>query len=92
MGRFVEGADREQASFLPACLADYVDDDNVVRAIDAFVDALDLTPSASAPCRRRPDGQATIRQRCCGSTSTAIVRRDGAGVVGLPATPKLADL
>ena len=42
MGRFVEGEDRGQASFLPACLADYVDADNPARAIDAFVEALNL--------------------------------------------------
>jgi transposase len=42
MSRFVEGEDRGQASFLPACLADYIDDDNPARAIDAFVEALDL--------------------------------------------------
>ena len=43
MGRFVEGADRDQASFLPARLEDYVSPDNAVRVIDAFVDELDLT-------------------------------------------------
>src|SRR4051794_17384950 len=42
MGGFVEGADRQQASFLPAFLEDYVDTDNPVRIIDAFVDELDL--------------------------------------------------
>jgi transposase len=42
MGRFVQAADRDQASFLPACLEDYVDPDNPVRIIDAFVDELDL--------------------------------------------------
>src|SRR3954468_15842661 len=42
MGRFVEGRDRRQVAFLPACLDDYVDADNPVRVIDAFVDALDL--------------------------------------------------
>jgi transposase len=43
MGRFVEAADRRhQASFLPACLEDYVDPDNPVRIIDAFLDELDL--------------------------------------------------
>jgi transposase len=42
MGRFVEGADRGQATLLPECLDDWIDDDNPVRAIDAFVDALDL--------------------------------------------------
>jgi hypothetical protein len=43
MGRFVEGADRGQATLLPDCLGDWIDEDNPVRAIDAFVDALDLT-------------------------------------------------
>ena len=42
MGRFVEGRDRRQVAFLPACLDDYVDADNPVRVIDAFVDELDL--------------------------------------------------
>ena len=42
MGRFVEGADRSQRSFLPECLEDWVDEDNPVHVIDAFVEALDL--------------------------------------------------
>lgn len=42
MGRFVEGADRSQLSFLPECLDDWVDEDNPVHVIDAFVEALDL--------------------------------------------------
>lgn len=42
MGRFVEAADRHQPSLLPACLEDYVDADNPVRVIDAFIDELDL--------------------------------------------------
>ena len=42
MGRFVEGADRSQVTFLPECLDDWVGDDNPVQVIDAFVEALDL--------------------------------------------------
>jgi hypothetical protein len=42
MKRFVEGADRGQSTLLPECLDDWIDEDNPVRAIDAFVDALDL--------------------------------------------------
>ena len=42
MGRFVEGADRSQCSLLPECLEDWVDADNPVQVIDAFVEALDL--------------------------------------------------
>ena len=42
MKRFVEGADRGQATLLPECLDDWINDDNPVRVIDAFVDELDL--------------------------------------------------
>lgn len=42
MKRFIEGLDRSQTSLLPACIDDYVDDDNPVRAIDAFIRMLDL--------------------------------------------------
>src|ERR1700720_4516310 len=39
---FKTGVSPEQPSFLPARIEDYVGLDNVVRAIDAFVDQLDL--------------------------------------------------
>src|SRR6478735_2284440 len=42
MKRFIEGADRNQTALLPECLDDYVTEDNPVRAIDAFVEELDL--------------------------------------------------
>ena len=42
MKRFVLGVDREQSTLLPGCLDDFIDESNRVRAIDAFVDALDL--------------------------------------------------
>ena len=42
MGRFVEGADRGQSTLLPECLDDWIDENNPVRVIDAFVDALNL--------------------------------------------------
>ncbi len=42
MKRFVEGVDRDQASFFPECLEDFVAEDNPVRVVDAFVEALDL--------------------------------------------------
>src|SRR5450432_2533236 len=43
MKRFVEGADRGQSTLLPECLDDWIDENNPVRVIDAFVDALDLS-------------------------------------------------
>ena len=42
MKRFVEGADRGQSTLFPECLDDWIDENNPVRVIDAFVDALDL--------------------------------------------------
>jgi transposase len=42
MGRFVEGSDRNQTTLFPECLDDWIDEDNPVRVIDAFVDAMDL--------------------------------------------------
>jgi transposase len=42
MKRFIEGADRGQWTLLPESLDDWIAEDNPVRAIDAFVDALDL--------------------------------------------------
>src|SRR5215471_14033040 len=42
MKRFVAGADRGQATLLPECLDDYIDESNSVRVVDAFVEALDL--------------------------------------------------
>jgi transposase len=42
MKRFVEGADRGQSTLLPDCLDDWIDESNPVRAVDVFVDALDL--------------------------------------------------
>src|SRR5258706_1394007 len=42
MSGFVEGIDRSQSSLFPAELEDSVAEDNLVRAVDAFVDGLDL--------------------------------------------------
>jgi transposase len=42
MKRFVEGIDRGQAMLFPECLEDWIDENNPVRVIDAFIDKLDL--------------------------------------------------
>ena len=42
MKRFVEGTDRGQSTLLPECLDDYIAEDNPVRAVEAFIDELDL--------------------------------------------------
>ncbi len=42
MKRFIEGVDRSQTTLFPDRLEDWIDDDNPVRAIDVFVDELEL--------------------------------------------------
>ena len=42
MKRFVEGECREQTVLFPERLDEWINDDNPVRVIDAFVDELDL--------------------------------------------------
>jgi transposase len=42
MARFVVGDDRNQSTLFPERLDDYLAEDNPVRAIDVFVDELDL--------------------------------------------------
>ena len=42
MAAFVQGAARGLVALLPECLDDWVDESNPVRAVDVFVDALDL--------------------------------------------------
>jgi transposase len=42
MSRYIEGRDRCQTFLLPESIDDYIDEDNPVRAVEAFVNALDL--------------------------------------------------
>ena len=42
LSRFIQGVDREQVTLFPESLDEYIDDDNPVRAIDAFIDTLNL--------------------------------------------------
>ena len=42
MKRFIQGIDRSQSTLFPEKLEDFIADDNPVRVIDAFVEALDL--------------------------------------------------
>ena len=42
MRRFVEGEDRNQQALFPASLEDYIDEENPVRVVDAFIAELDL--------------------------------------------------
>lgn len=42
MKRFIEGEDRAQITLLPECLDDYISEDNPIRAVEVFIDELDL--------------------------------------------------
>ena len=42
MPRFIEGIPRTQSTLFPERLEDYIDEENPVRAIEVFIDALDL--------------------------------------------------
>src|SRR6202165_317385 len=42
MHRFIDGEDRMQQALLPHSLEDYVSEENPVRAIEVFIDELDL--------------------------------------------------
>jgi transposase len=72
MTRFVEGQDRSQSTLFPERLDDYIRDDNPVRAIDAFVDELDLEelefnralPADTGRYRPILADPATTRRRC----------------------------
>ena len=68
MKLFIEGADRDQATLFPERLDDYVSDDNPVRAIDAFVDALDLNSHLLPPNHKNrvspPFSSMMAIQRC----------------------------
>ena len=57
MSRFVLGEDRKQATMLPECLDDWVDENNSVRAIDVFVDALSLSELGFAGVKPQATGR-----------------------------------
>ena len=85
MKRFVEGEDRRQGVLLPEFFDDYVAEDNPVRAIDVFVDKLDLrglgfsgvVPEVTGRPAYHP---ATLLKRST-STAISIASRDRKSVV-----------
>jgi hypothetical protein len=65
MKGFVEGEDRTQGVLLPEFLDDYVAEDNAVRAIDVFVDELDLRGLGfEGVVAKRRAVRPTIPRRC----------------------------
>ena len=61
MKHFVAEADRGQSTLLPECLDGFLEESNLVRVIDVFVDALDVAELRfQGGSRRRPVGRHTI--------------------------------
>ena len=57
MPRFVEAESRSQATLFPERIEDYIDEDNPVRAIEAFVDILDLEDIGFAGMQPKATGR-----------------------------------
>jgi len=57
MKRFVDAVDRSQGLLLPDRLEDYVHEDNPVRVVDAFVEALDLSQLGFEATNRAAGGR-----------------------------------
>lgn len=57
MKRFVDGVDRSEGLLLPDRLEDYVHEDNPVRVVDAFVEALDLSQLGFEAANRAAGGR-----------------------------------
>jgi transposase len=73
MKRFVEGTDRNQSTLFPECLEDWINEENPVRVIDAFVDELDLGKLGFAGIDPEPTGRPSYHPATLlKSTSTVI--------------------
>ena len=57
MAGYVEGVERGQATLFPDRLDDFVDTNNPVRVVDAFVDALDLCELGFSRAAPAPTGR-----------------------------------
>ena len=57
MKRFIEESSRGQGTLLPSCLDDYVGEDNPVRAVEAFVEQLNLKELGFAGAEPKSTGR-----------------------------------
>jgi hypothetical protein len=95
MKRFLVGADRGQSTLLPECLDEWIDESNPVRAVDAFVDALDLgqlgfegvVPEVTGRPSYHPSAQALLDQ-CVRHLRDQALLHDGQGASHHPLGPR----
>jgi transposase len=81
MKRFIEGQPRNQSMLFPEHLDDWIAEDNPVRAVDAFVEELDLRKLGFESAEPAPTGRQAYRPatRAAGSSgSTAASRNEAA--------------
>jgi transposase len=81
MKRFIEGECRAQSTLLPERLDDWIAEDNPVRAVDAFVDELDLAKLGFEGAEPASTGRPAYHPARCSrstftATSTACPRAD----------------
>jgi len=55
--KYIEGENREQKTFLPNCIEEYVGENNPVRVIDAFVNNLDMETLGFKKARVKETGR-----------------------------------
>ena len=56
MSRFIEGQSRTQSTLFPEVLDDYIHEDNPIRAVDMFINSLDLSDLGFARCQPAKTG------------------------------------
>ena len=83
----IEGLDRDQAQLLPARVDDYVEADNPVRFIDAFVDGLDLQEAGFARVQPKPTGRPGYDPPICSSSTSMATSTACAPAGGLRPRP-----
>lgn len=57
MSRFIEGQSRTQSTLFPEVLDDYIHEDNPIRAVDMFINSLDLSDLGFARCQPAKTGR-----------------------------------
>ena len=60
--KYIEGTDRNQLTFLPDCIEDYIDENNPVRVIDAFVNSLNMDSLGFERALPRRSGPLTVKK------------------------------
>ncbi len=55
--KYIEGQDSHQISLFPECIEDYIDENNPMRVIDAFVESLNLTETGFVRATPKENGR-----------------------------------